>query len=95
MIHTCSLACKVLTSGLTYCIVSYIPKPAVTKPPGLLMYKEISFFGSSDSKNNNCAVTNDAIASLSGPTAKTILSFNNLGKYLMLSHSAGCSTTMG
>ena len=40
--------------------------------------KEISLFGFSDSKNNSCAVTNEATASLTGPTKKTILSFNNL-----------------
>ena len=40
--------------------------------------KEISFLGSSDSKNNNCAVTNEATESLIGPTTKIILSFNNL-----------------
>ena len=69
---------KVDTCGFIYCIVSYIPSPAVTKPPGLLMYREISFFGSSDSKNNNWAVTSEATLSLIGPTTKTILSFNSL-----------------
>ena len=28
---------KVDTFGLMYCIVSYTPRPAVTKPPGLLI----------------------------------------------------------
>ena len=40
--------------------------------------KDISFFGSSDSKNKSCAVTREAIVSLIGPTTNTILSFNNL-----------------
>ena len=41
--------------------------------------KEISLFlGSSDSKNNNCAVTNDATASFIGPTTNTILSLSSL-----------------
>ena len=42
------------------------------------MYRDISFLGSSDSKNNNCAVTKDATLSLTGRTIKTILSFNSL-----------------
>ena len=41
------------TSGLIYCIVSYIANPDVTIPPGELIYIEISFLGFSDSKNNN------------------------------------------
>ena len=41
-----------------------MPKPEVTKPPGLLMYKKISFLGSSASKNNNWAVTKEATLSL-------------------------------
>ena len=30
------------------CMVSYIPRPDVTRPPGELMYMAISFFGFSD-----------------------------------------------
>ena len=30
-------------------------EPAVTEPPGLLMYSEISLSGFSDSRNNSCA----------------------------------------
>ena len=42
-----------VTAGLgIYDTMQYI-KPEVTKPPGLFIYKKISFFGSSDSKNNN------------------------------------------
>ena len=55
-----------------------MPRPAVTSPPGLLIYKLISFFGSSDSRNNSCAVTKDATLSLMGPTRNMILSFKSL-----------------
>ena len=55
-----------------------MPSPAVTSPPGLLIYNEISFLGSSASKNNNWAVTNEAILSFIWPVKKIILSFNNL-----------------
>ena len=55
-----------------------MPKPAVTNPPGVLIYSEISFFGSSDSRNNNWAVTKDATLSFIGPTTNTILSLSNL-----------------
>ena len=61
-----------------YSIVSYIDKPEVTTPPGELIYMDISFFGFSASRNNNCAHTKEAIPSSMGPTRKIILSFNNL-----------------
>lgn len=41
---------SVCTSGLIKFIVSNIAKPAVVDPPGLLMYKNISFSASSASK---------------------------------------------
>ena len=66
------------TSHLIYLIVSYIPIPAVTDPPGLLIYNEISFEGSSDSRNNNCAITRLAVASFTSSPRKMILSFSNL-----------------
>jgi hypothetical protein len=41
------------TNGLT---VSYIPNPAVTLPPGELIYSLIGFSASSASRNKSCAV---------------------------------------
>ena len=39
--------------------MSTIPIPSVIEPPGLFIYKNISLSGSSDSKNNNCAIIAD------------------------------------
>ena len=44
------------------------------------MYKNISFSGSSDSKNNSCAITSPADALLTSSPKNIILSFNNLEK---------------
>ena len=38
------------TRGWMYCMVSWIAMPAVTTPPGELMYMEMSFFGFSLSR---------------------------------------------
>ena len=40
-----------------YCMVSWIASPAVTTPPGELMYMKMSFFGFSDSRKSSWAVT--------------------------------------
>ena len=37
-------------------------RPAVTTPPGELMYIEISFFGFSASRNSNSAIITEALA---------------------------------
>ena len=57
-----------------------IPIPSVIEPPGELIYKLISLSGSSDSKNNNCAITKLAVVALTSSPKKIILSFNNLEK---------------
>ena len=76
--------------------MSYIANPDVTTPPGELMYRKISFFGSSDSKNKNWAHMTLATASLTSPVKKIILSYNNLEK---ISYERSpllvCSTTIG
>ena len=60
-----------------YCIVSYIDSPAVTTPPGLLMYIEISFFGFSASRNRSCATISVDMPSWIGPETKMIRSFRS------------------
>src|SRR4030042_4275293 len=62
-------------SGFTYCIVSYIAMPAVTEPPGVLIYSWISFSGSFEAKNKSWAMTELATLSLMGPAKNIILSF--------------------
>ena len=47
---------NVCTGVLIYCIVSYIARPAVTTPPGELMYSLIGRDESSASRNRSCAV---------------------------------------
>src|SRR3546814_6085001 len=64
------------TSGLTYCIVSYIDMPEVTMPPGELMYMAMSLFGFSDSRNRSWAQTRLATASLIPPVTKMMRSFS-------------------
>ena len=62
------------TSGLMNCIVSYTDRPALTLPPGELMYRKISLSGFSLSRNSICATTTLAVWSLTGPTKKTMRS---------------------
>jgi hypothetical protein len=59
-------------------MVSYIAIPAVTDPPGELMYKEIGFFGFSASKKSNCATISAEVASCISPLSRIILSFSSL-----------------
>ncbi|MNP64917.1 hypothetical protein D3C76_1604600 [compost metagenome] len=66
------------TSGLMYCIVSYIAIPAVMDPPGLFTYKEISFSGSSAARNSICAIMELATMSLTSDPKKIMRSFNSL-----------------
>ncbi len=63
-----------------YCIVSYIDRPAVTTPPGLLMYIEISFFGFSASRKSSCATTSVDMPSWIGPETKMIRSLRSREK---------------
>ena len=58
--------------------MSYIAIPAVTDPPGELMYKKISFSGSSAAKNNNCATTEFAKSSLITPPINTKTEAENM-----------------
>ena len=62
------------TRGRMYCIVSCIAIPAVTTPPGELMYMKISFFGFSLSRYRSWAVTRVAIWSSTCPVTNTIRS---------------------
>ncbi len=62
------------TLGRIYCMVSWIARPAVTTPPGELMYIEMSFFGFSASRNNSWAVMSEAIWSSIAPVTKMIRS---------------------
>jgi hypothetical protein len=48
--------------------------PAVTTPPGELMYMNMSFFGFSDSRKSSCAVTSEAMWSSIAPVMKTMRS---------------------
>ena len=86
----------VLTFGRMYCIVSWIARPAVTTPPGELMYMKMSFFGFSDSRKSNWAVTGEAIWSSIAPVMKTIRSRSSREKMSKLrSPRLDCSMTMG
>ena len=58
--------------------MSTIPIPSVIDPPGEFIYKNISLSGSSDSKNNNCAITKLADVGLTSSPKNIILSFNSL-----------------
>ena len=61
---------KVETSGLMKFMVSKMAMPALTEPPGELMYSDMSLSGFSLSKNSNCATTKLAVWSLTPPTKK-------------------------
>jgi hypothetical protein len=50
--------------------------PAVTTPPGELMYIEISFLGFSDSQYSSCMQIEAAIWSSTGPVTKMMRSFS-------------------
>ena len=45
------------TSHLMKFMVSRMPRPAVTEPPGELMYREMSLSGSVASRCKSCATT--------------------------------------
>ena len=47
-------------------MVSWIARPAVTTPPGELMYMKMSFFGFSNSRKSSWAVISEAIWSSIG-----------------------------
>ncbi len=66
----------VVTGALIKFIVSVIDSPAVTDPPGELIYIEISFVGSCASKKSNWATIDVAMLSSTSPCTKTIRSFN-------------------
>jgi hypothetical protein len=62
------------TRGRIYCMVSWIAMPAVTTPPGELMYIQMSFFGFSDSRKSSWAVMTEAIWSSTPPVTKMMRS---------------------
>ena len=51
--------------------------PAVTTPPGELMYIEISFLGFSASRNRSCMQIDAAMWSSTGPVTKMMRSFSS------------------
>src|ERR1041385_7387118 len=60
------------------------------------MYRGISLSGSSDSKNNNCAITRLAMPSSTGVPRKTMRSLSSREKIsYALSPRPVCSTTIG
>ena len=76
--------------------MSKIARPAVTTPPGQLIYMKMFFFGFSDSRNSNCAVTRLAIWSSIGPVVEMIRSRSSREKMSKLrSARLDCSMTMG
>ena len=84
------------TRGLMYCMVSWIAMPAVTTPPGELMYIEISFDGFSLSRNSSCATISEAMWSSTSPVMKTMRSRSRRLKMSKLrSPRLVCSTTIG
>ena len=77
-------------------MVSWIAMPAVTTPPGELMYIQMSFFGFSDSRNSNCAVMSEAMPSSTPPVTNTMRSRSKREKMSKLrSPRLDCSMTMG
>ena len=62
------------TRGRMYFMVSWIAMPAVTTPPGELMYIAMSFDGFSDSRNSSCATTTEAMWSSTSPVRKMMRS---------------------
>ena len=70
--------------------------PAVTSPPGELMYKVMSFLAFCDSRNNNCAVNTELTRSSIAPSSIMIRSLSNLEKMSYdLSPLLVCSITIG
>ena len=66
----------VAMSGWTYCMVSNTAIPAVTDPPGLLMYSEMSRLGSSEARNSIWAMARLAIPSPIGVPMKMMRSLS-------------------
>src|SRR6516164_3111753 len=70
--------------------------PAVTEPPGELMYREMSLSGSSASRNSICAITRFARSSSMNVGRKMIRSLNSREKMSNARSPRGvCSTTIG
>ena len=65
------------TGGRTSSIVSYIARPELMTPPGLLMYRLISLSASSRSRKSSWAMITLAIISLMGVPMKTIRSLRS------------------
>jgi hypothetical protein len=65
---------SVVMSGRTYCMVSYIARPAVTDPPGEFTYMWMSFSGSSASRKSSWAITRLATSSVISCPRKMIRS---------------------
>jgi hypothetical protein len=61
-----------------YCMVSYMARPAVTTPPGELMYMYTGLLGCSLSRNRSWAVTRLLMWSVTGPWTHTIRSLSSL-----------------
>ena len=84
------------TRGLMYCMVSWIARPAVTTPPGELMYMLIGLEGFSLSRNNSWATIREAMLSSIWSVTNTIRSRSRREKMSKLrSPRLVCSTTTG
>ena len=66
----------VATSLGTHCMVSKIAMPAVTDPPGLLMYSQMSLVGSSAARRSICAQIAFALSSRTSEPRKMIRSLS-------------------
>ena len=67
----------VATSLGTHCMVSKIAIPAVTEPPGELMYSQMSFSGSSAASSSSCAQIALAFSSRTSEPRKMMRSLSN------------------
>lgn len=69
-----------------YCIVSYIARPAVTLPPGELIYKFIGFCGFSASRKSSCATTLAEVISSTSPLRQMMRSLSRREKISWVCH---------
>jgi hypothetical protein len=67
----------VATSGFTNCMVSKMAMPAVTDPPGELMYSQMSLSGSSAASRSSWAQMALALSSRTSEPRKMMRSFSS------------------
>ena len=68
------------TSHLIYCMVSWMAMPALMEPPGLLIYRLMSFSLSCPSRYSSWATTRLAVASLTSSLSMMMRSFKRREK---------------